>query len=98
MEADPNLPWVARLEHGGSHRERQVGTGAEPEAALVFSCAVRRFLLGSRTRVEAELARSVFGEALPMAGIYCFGEIGPVRGVETSRYFNETFVTLLLGT
>src|SRR5436190_1579873 len=73
-------------------------TGAEPEAALVFSCAVRRFLLGSRTRVEAELARSVFGEALPMAGIYCFGEIGPVRGVETSRYFNETFVTLLLGT
>ena len=47
---------------------------------------------------EAELARSVFGEALPMAGIYCFGEIGPVRGVETSRYFNETFVTLLLGT
>ena len=73
-------------------------TGAEPEAALVFSCAVRRFLLGSRTRVEAELARSVVGEALPMAGIYCFGEIGPVRGVETSRYFNETFVTLLLGT
>lgn len=72
--------------------------GAEPQAALVFSCAVRRFLLGSRTRVEAELARSVLGEALPMAGIYCFGEIGPVRGVDTSRYFNETFVTLLLGT
>ena len=42
--------------------------------------------------------RSVLGEALPMAGIYCFGEIGPVRGVQTSRYFNETFVTLLLGT
>ena len=73
-------------------------SGARPEAALIFSCAVRRFLLGSRTRVETELARSVLGTTIPMAGIYCFGEIGPVRGVDTSRYFNETFVTLLLGT
>ena len=72
--------------------------GVQPEAALIFSCAVRRFLLGSRTRVETELARSVLGTTIPMAGIYCYGEIGPVRGVETSRYFNETFVTLLLGT
>ncbi len=71
---------------------------AAPEAALIFSCAVRRFVLGSRTRIEAELARSAFGASLPVAGIYCFGEIGPVGGVETSRYFNETFVTLLLGT
>ena len=73
-------------------------SGTRPEAALIFSCAVRRFLLGSRTRVETELARSVLGPTVPMAGIYCFGEIGPVRGVDTSRYFNETFVTLLLGT
>ncbi|MFI5262830.1 MAG: FIST C-terminal domain-containing protein, partial [Candidatus Limnocylindrales bacterium] len=72
--------------------------GATPQAALIFSCAVRRFLLGSRTRVEAEMARSAYGAALPLAGMYCFGEIGPVRGVATSRYFNETFVTLLLGT
>ena len=36
--------------------------GAQPEAALIFSCAVRRFLLGSRTRVETELARSVLGD------------------------------------
>jgi hypothetical protein len=72
--------------------------GAHPEAALIFSCAVRRFLLGSRTRVEAELARSVYGSSLPLAGLYCFGEIGPVRGAATSRFFNETFVTLLLGT
>ena len=72
--------------------------GVQPEAALIFSCAVRRFLLGSRTRVEAELVRSVYGSSLPMAGMYCFGEIGPVRGAATSRYFNETFVTLLLGT
>ena len=43
-------------------------------------------------------AKAILGTMIPMAGIYCYGEIGPVRGVETSRYFNETFVTLLLGT
>ena len=54
--------------------------GARPEAALIFSCAVRRFLLGSRTGVEADLARTVLGPSMPIAGMYCFGEIGPVRG------------------
>ena len=49
----------------------------------------------SRGRAGARWLRR---RALPMACIYCFGEIGPVRGIETSRYFNETFVTLLLGT
>lgn len=72
--------------------------GSQPEGALIFSCAVRKFLLGSRTRVEAELARSAYGSSIPVAGLYCFGEIGPVHGATTSRFFNETFVTLLLGT
>ena len=72
--------------------------GARPEAALIFSCAVRRYLLGSRTKVEADLARKVYGPSLPIAGLYCYGEIGPVRGTGSSRFFNETFTTLLLGT
>jgi hypothetical protein len=72
--------------------------GSRPEAVLMFSCSVRRFLLGSRTKVEAELSRAEFGSSMPMAGMYCSGEIGPVRGAATSRFLNETFVTLLLGT
>ena len=72
--------------------------GAKPEAALIFSCAIRQYLLGSRTRQEAELARSEFGTSIPLAGIYCYGEIGPIHGAATSRFFQETFVTLLLGT
>jgi hypothetical protein len=72
--------------------------GATPEAALIFSCAIRQFLLGSRTRVEAELARSEFGTSIPLTGLYCYGEIGPIEGAGTSRFFQETFVTLLLGT
>jgi len=72
--------------------------GATPEAALIFSCAIRQYLLGSRTRVEAEMARSEFGVSIPIAGLYCYGEIGPIAGAETSRFLQETFVTLLLGT
>jgi hypothetical protein len=72
--------------------------GSHPEAGLIFSCAVRQFLLGSRTQVETEMAKSEFGATMPLAGLYCYGEIGPVRGAATSRLLNETFLTVLLGT
>ena len=73
-------------------------SGAQPEAALIFSCSVRKFVLGSRTQVESQLAGKVLGTALPFAGMYCYGEIGPVEGAATSRFLNENFVTVLLGT
>ena len=79
-------------------RARDSRPARAPEAALIFSCAVRQFLLGSRTQVETELARSVLGSSVSLAGMYCSGEIGPVRGASTSRFLQETFVTLLLGT
>ena len=72
--------------------------GSKPEAALIFSCAIRQFLLGTRTQVEAQLAQSEYGAALPLAGFYGYGEMGPIEGSPTSRFFQETFVTLLLGT
>jgi hypothetical protein len=70
---------------------------ARPEAAVIFSCAVRKFMLGSRTPIEAELARDVLGD-VPTVGTYCFGEVAPIDGTSASRFLNETFVTLLLGT
>ena len=72
--------------------------GSRPEAGLIFSCAVRKFLLGSRTATEAQAAQAAYGATFPLAGMYCFGEIGPVKGAAGSRFLNETFVTLLLGT
>ena len=72
--------------------------GMKPEAALIFSCAIRQYLLGSRTRAEAEMARSEFGTSMPIAGLYCYGEVGPVEGAGSSRFHQETFVTLLIGT
>lgn len=70
--------------------------GATPTAALLFSCAVRRFLLGTRTAQEIAAARSVLPD-LPVIGMYCGGEIAPVDDTPTSRFLNETFVALLLG-
>jgi hypothetical protein len=72
--------------------------GARPEAALMFSCVVRRMLLGSRASTEVALAQTELGPSVALAGLYCYGEIGPIAGASASRYLNSTFVTLLLGT
>jgi hypothetical protein len=71
--------------------------GVEPQAALVFSCMVRKYLLGSKTGRETELTRAALPD-LPFAGLYCTGEIGPISPDQGSRFLNETFVALLLGT
>ena len=64
----------------------------------MFSCMARKSLLGSRTKVEVELARAEYGSSIALVDLYCAGEVGPVRGDATSRFLNETFVTVLLGT
>jgi hypothetical protein len=69
---------------------------ATPEAALVFSCAVRKYLLGSRTGTEFDIARKELGPDLPIFGFYCFGEIAPLES-GSDRFHNETIVALLLG-
>jgi len=71
--------------------------GMQPQAALVFSCMVRKYLLGSRTDQETALTRAALPD-LPFAGLYCTGEIGPIGPDGASRFLNETFVALLLGT
>jgi hypothetical protein len=69
-----------------------------PEAALIASCAVRNFLLGSRTSGEIERIRSGCGPDLPVSGFYAFGEIAPLGVDSTPRFHNETCVTVLIGT
>ena len=72
--------------------------GATPQAAMIFSCAIRQFLLGTRTEQEARMARTEYGTSIPLAGMYCYGEVGPIQAESPSRFLQETFVTLLLGT
>jgi hypothetical protein len=69
---------------------------SKPAAALVFSCAIRKLMLGTRTGIELDIAREVLGADLPISGLYCYGEIAPVASGST-RFHNETIVAVLLG-
>lgn len=68
-----------------------------PDAALVYSCATRRFLLGTRTSREIELMRDLVGRDVPIAGFYCLGEFAPLATGAASRFHNATVVSILLG-
>ena len=71
--------------------------GKTPEAALVFSCAARKLLLGTRTSDEADIVRQTLGAKVPVCGFYGYGEIGPPSDASAAEYHNETFVFLLMG-
>jgi hypothetical protein len=70
--------------------------GSSPEAALIFSCMVRKAVLGSKIGSEAEIARDELGSTLPMCGFYSYGEIAPIES-GTTQFHNETIVAVLLG-
>ncbi len=73
--------------------------GKTPDAALFFSCAARKLLLGTRTTEEFAIIESVIGKDIPVCGFYGYGEIGPRdTNDETSKFHNETFVSLIMGT
>jgi hypothetical protein len=69
---------------------------SSPDAALVFSCAVRKRLLGTRSATEIEIARQRLGPDVPIAGLYCYGEIAPLES-GFDHFHNETIVAVLLG-
>lgn len=71
--------------------------GRAPDAALLWSCATRRFLLGTRTAREVEAVCKAIGPTTPVAGFYCLGEIAPIVDGDVSQFHNATMVALLLG-
>ncbi|OCQ99969.1 hypothetical protein BCD64_02490 [Nostoc sp. MBR 210] len=71
--------------------------GKQPDAALFFSCAARRLLLGTRTIEEYQLAQEFLTSDIPGCGFYTHGEISPLNGGGETRLHHETFVTLLIG-
>ena len=71
--------------------------GGPPTAALFFSCAARRILLGTRTDEELKLIRDTLGDTVAACGFYGYGEISPRMGDPSgTKYHNESFVSLLL--
>ncbi|MGB0562579.1 MAG: FIST signal transduction protein [Spirulinaceae cyanobacterium] len=75
----------------------QYPTGQQPSAALFFSCASRRQILGRRTQEEYQLTQDCLTQTLPSCGFYTNGEIAPLQQQGVTHFHNETFITLLLG-
>jgi hypothetical protein len=69
--------------------------GDQPAAALMFTCCTRRYLLGTRTEEETQIAQRLLPPDLPLAGLYSYGEIAPLQ--DKGRLNHEAFVLLLLG-
>jgi hypothetical protein len=71
--------------------------GKTPDAALLYSCATRRYLLGTRVGREFEMVRDLLGTSIPIAGMYCLGEIAPMASPDRTQFHNATMVSVLLG-
>ncbi len=71
--------------------------GANPAAGLVFSCAGRKAMLGTRVGEEIDLLRKRLEGDLPLIGFYTNGELCPLSGQKTTRDHGYTFVTVLIG-
>ena len=95
MAATDQIIDGTRASVGGALRE--FPGGRTPDAVLLYSCVVRRFLLGTRAAREIDLVRELIGTDVPIAGFYCMGEIAPLPSEDLSRFHNATMVSVLLG-
>lgn len=70
-------------------------------AAVVISCAGRKWMLEDRAREEVEQVLASLGQGIPLVGFPSFGEISPYRkqdGSYSDTFFhNMTFVICALG-
>ncbi len=72
------------------------GFSGIPTAALFFSCAGRRRILGVQVEQEYETAKTSLPATVASCGFYSYAEVAPIENGD-AQVHNETFVTLLLG-
>lgn len=63
----------------------------QPDGVLVFSCAARKQILGTKTAQEAVIITNNLKSTTPFSGFYAYGEI------DGSHYHNETCLIALIG-
>lgn len=76
--------------------------GKKPDLALLFSCAARQWVLGSKAADEVQHLNRALSKAglasIDFSGFYAFGEICPLETEGPPLLHNETCVTVLVGT
>ena len=68
-----------------------------PSLILVFSCASRNEMLGTRALEELNTIRKYAGEKTPVFGFYAYGEISPLVKGQKTYFHNQTCVTVAIG-
>ncbi len=71
--------------------------GVTPDVVLVFSCATRRQILGSKTNEEFECLTNL-PEDIPFFGFCSYGELSPWNLQKTLHFQNDSYLILALGT
>ncbi len=66
---------------------------AKADALLVFSCASRLFSLGPMIKQEIEEISKIWD--CPLAGFFCYGEIGKAPGGKTTLHNNTCSIVVL---
>ncbi len=64
--------------------------GSHPELALFISCVGRKLILQTRTNEEVVSAKGIFGDDIPVAGFYSYGEISPFARLTRCELHNQT--------
>lgn len=84
-----------------AHKAVQRYHGKRPDLALLFTCAARKWVLGSKASEEVDHLNRAFGEdglaSIDFSGFYAFGEICPLETKGPPLLHNETCVTVLVG-
>jgi hypothetical protein len=77
------------------------GTGFIPAAAIIISCAGRKWQLDNCGEEEVQAIQDAIGAHIPLVGFPSFGEIGPFlkddNSYTESFFHNATLVICLLG-
>ena len=75
-------------------------SGKKPRLLLVFESASRKKVLGRDVSREIQILHELFGQEVPLAGFYGYGEMFPFGGEQDlgkSSFLNESVVLLVLG-
>lgn len=65
------------------------------DLGIMFNCASRKYLLGSKKDVEINLFSKICPNT-PLIGLYCYGEIGYNSNTGYSNFFNQSFVAMVI--
>lgn len=76
-----------------------ISPGFIPSAAIVISCAGRKWLVPDCARQELQLIFDTLGRKIPLIGLASFGEISPFRksdGTYSPSFFHNATLTICL--